>query len=153
MGCGSGIVSVFAASKDAACLAVDVNPVSVKSASENAEQNGFGGKVKTLQSNLFESIPPEEKFDIIFFNPPYYEKEPNTDFEKAFFTGKDFRVIRKFLQRAKSYLAPDGVIYFITSSDLNIELFLNMVKAGGFKFKIVKKVNTLFETFYITKAF
>ena len=153
MGCGSGIVSVFAASMGAKCLAVDVNPVSVKAAEENAIQNGFADNVKTLQSNLFERISSEEKFDIIFFNPPYYEKEPKTDFEKAFFTGKDFRVIRYFLQRAKSHLAEGGVIYFITSSDLDIELFLNMVKAGGFEFNIMKKVNTFFETFYITKAF
>jgi hypothetical protein len=27
-----------------------------------------------------------------------------------------------------------------------------MVSANGYEFKIVKKVNTLFETFYITKA-
>lgn len=153
MGCGSGIVSVFAASKGAGCLAVDVNPVSVKSAAENAAQNGFAEKIEALQSDLFEHIPPGVKFDVIFFNPPYYEKEPGSDFEKAFFTGKDFRVIRKFLNQAKSYLAGDGYIYFITSSDLNIELFLNIVKAGGFEFKINKKVNTFFETFYITKAF
>lgn len=153
MGCGSGIVSVFAASKNACCLAVDVNPVSVKTTEENAKQNNFGEKIKTLQSDLFEHIKAEEKFDIIFFNPPYYEKEPHTDFEKAFFTGKDFRVIRKFLQRAAAHLALDGVIYFITSSDLNIDLFLKMVSAGGFEFNIIKKVNTLFETFYITKAF
>jgi release factor glutamine methyltransferase len=153
MGCGSGIVSVFTASKGAECLAADVNPISVKTAGENANQNGFGDKVKTLQSNLFENIPPEEKFNLIFFNPPYYEKEPNTDFEKAFFTGKDFRVIKDFLAQAKSYLGTGGVIYFITSSDLDIELFLNMVRAGGFEFNIAKKVNTFFETFYITKAF
>lgn len=153
MGCGSGIVSVFAASRDARCLAVDVNPVSVKTTEENAMTNGFKEKINTLQSDLFEHIPAEEKFDMIFFNPPYYEKEPQTDFEKAFFTGKDFRVIRKFLQRAGGHLAPEGTIYFITSSDLNINLFLNMVRAGGFEFNIIKKVNTLFETFYITKAF
>ncbi len=153
MGCGSGIVSVFAASKGAECLAADVNPLGVKSAGENTEKNGFGDKVKTLQSNLFEKISSEEKFDMIFFNPPYYEKEPNTDFEKAFFTGKDFRVIKDFLALAKSYISPGGVIYFITSSDLDIDLFLNMVKAGGFEYNIVKKINTFFETFYITKAF
>lgn len=153
MGCGSGIVSVFTASKGANCLAVDVNPVSVKTAGENAEQNGFGEKVKTVQSNLFENISPVEKFDMIFFNPPYYENEPNTDFEKSFFSGKDFKVIKDFLAQAKNYLSPAGVIYFITSSDLDIKLFLNMVKAGGFEYNIAKKVNTLFETFYITKAF
>jgi release factor glutamine methyltransferase len=153
MGCGSGVVSVFASSKGARCLAVDINPLSVKAAEENAKENGFGDKIKTMQSNLFESIPPEEKFDIIFFNPPYYEKEPKTDFEKAFFTGAGFKVIKDFLEQAKNFFAHGGFIYFITSSDLKLDEFLNMVGAGGFEFNIVKKVNTLFETFYITKAF
>jgi release factor glutamine methyltransferase len=152
MGCGSGVVSVFAALKGARCLAVDVNPNSVKAAEENAKQNGFGDKIKALQSNLFESIPVEEKFDIIFFNPPYYEKEPKTDFEKAFFTGTGFKIIKDFLEQAKNCFVPGGFIYFITSSDLKIDGFLNMIQAGGYEFKIVKKVNTLFETFYITKA-
>jgi release factor glutamine methyltransferase len=153
MGCGSGVVSVFAASKGARCLAVDVNPISVKATEENAKQNGLSDKIKTLPSNLFENIPPEEKFDIIFFNPPYYEKEPNTDFEKAFFTGTGFKVIKDFIEQSKNYFDSGGFVYFITSSDLKIDWFQNMLMAGGFEFKIVKKVNTLFETFYITKAF
>ena len=152
MGCGSGVVSVFAASKGARCLAADVNPLSVEAAEENAKQNGFGDNVKAVQTDLFENIPNDEKFNIIFFNPPYYEKEPKTDFEKAFFTGKGFKVIKDFIEQSKSYLKHDGFIYFITSSDLKLDSFLDMVKAGGFEFKIVKKVNTLFETFYITKA-
>jgi release factor glutamine methyltransferase len=153
MGCGSGVVSVFAASKGAKCLAVDVNPVSVKSAEENAKQNGYIENVKAVQSNLFENILPDEKFDIIFFNPPYYAKEPKTDFEKAFFTGEGFKVIKDFLEQSKNHFSGGGFIYFITSSDLKIDTFLSMLGAAGFEFNIVKKVNTLFETFYITKAF
>ncbi len=153
MGCGSGVVSVFAASKGAGCFAVDVNAVSVKTADENAAENGFSDKIKAVQSNLFENIPPEEKFDIIFFNPPYYEKEPKTDFEKAFYTGSGFRVIKDFLEQSKNHFTPGGYIYFITSSDLKLDTFLLMVKSAGFEYNIIKKVNTLFETFYITKAF
>ena len=123
MGCGSGVVSVFAASKGARCIAVDVNPVSIKAAEENAKKNGFGDKIKALQSNLFENIPPEEKFDIIFFNPPYYEKEPKTDFEKAFFTGEGFKVIKNFLKQAKNHFASGCFIYFITSP-----IFLGKIK-------------------------
>lgn len=152
MGCGSGVVSVFAASKGAKCLAVDVNPASVKATKENADQNGFKDKIKAVQSNLFKNISEDEKFDVIFFNPPYYEKEPRTDFEKAFFTGTGFKVIKDFLEQAKYHFSPGGFIYFITSSDLKIDVFSDIVRAGGFEFKIEKKVNTLFETFYITKA-
>jgi release factor glutamine methyltransferase len=153
MGCGSGVVSVFAASKGAKCLAVDVNPVSVKAAEENAAQNNFNEKIKAIQSNLFENISTDEKFDTIFFNPPYYDKEPVSDFEKAFFAGSKFRVIKDFLEGTKNHFTQNGFIYFITSSDLKLEIFLDILRAQGFEFNIVKKVNTLFETFYITKAF
>ncbi len=153
MGCGSGIVSVIAASKGAKCLAVDVNEMCVKSASENAAQNGFTDSITTVQSDLFEKVPASGKFDFIFFNPPYYAKEPASDFERAFFTGEGYTVLKEFIRKAGNYLASGGAVYFITSSDLDIDLFTGIIRAGGFEFNIIKKVNTFFETFYITKAF
>ena len=72
MGCGSGIVSIFCASLGAECFAADINPAAVKTAKENAELNGFGNKIQVVESNLFENI--KDKFDVIFFNPPYYPR-------------------------------------------------------------------------------
>jgi len=153
MGCGSGIVSVFAASLGAQCLAVDINPSSVGCASFNLKQNHLEKNTRVMQSDLFHDIPESEKFDIIFFNPPYYDKEPVNDFETAFNAGKDYRVIKEFVTDAGKYLNKGGRIYCIVSSDMNIAMFLQILEEQGFKHDIVTEIYKFFETFYIVNSF
>jgi len=167
MGCGCGIVSIFAASKGAECTAVDINPMAVKSASENAEANGFKDKINVLEGDLFTASPPtslqngeggkssgfivseSEGYDNIFFNPPYYRGLPGNDFERAFKGGENYDVINGFLADAKKYLSKDGYICMIISSDMGIEEFTDIAEKTGYSCKIVTKINKLFETFYI----
>ena len=151
MGCGSGIISLAAASKKAKCKAVDINPEAVKSSNENFRLNGIDAKA--IESNLFEMLDKGEKYDIIFFNPPYYNYEPRDDFERAFGGGKDYRVIRDFLQQSKNYLAKDGYICLITSSDMGIDTMLSILDEFKLGYNILHTVKRFFETFYIIKAF
>lgn len=153
MGCGSGIVSVTAVSIGARCLASDINPDSVRCTKDNLKQNHPGDSTVVVQSDLFENIPKSEKFDIIFFNPPYYPKEPETAFELAFNAGINYRVIRDFVQEARKFLKADGRIYYILSSDMDIALFLQILKEHGFKHEIVTEIYKFFETFYIVNSF
>lgn len=153
MGCGSGVVSVFAASKGAKCFAVDINPMGAKAAMQNALRNGLSGNVEALESNLFQKVDTAKKFDIMFFNPPYFKGIPRSNFEQAFKGGEDYEVIRAFINESKSYLNPGGEIYFITSSDMEINLLEEIFRAEGFEFILLKKIEKLLETFYITKSF
>ena len=153
MGCGSGVVSIFAASKGAICFAVDVNPMGAKAAMQNALRNGLSRNVEALESNLFQKMDPEKKFDIMFFNPPYFKGIPKNNFEHAFKGGDNYEVIRTFIIDSKKFLNPEGEIYFITSSDMDIKLLEGMFTANGFEFILSKKIEKLLETFYITKSF
>jgi release factor glutamine methyltransferase len=153
MGCGSGIVSVFAASLGGQCLAVDINPESVRCTEDNLKQNGLENNTRVIQSDLFGNIPASEKFDIIFFNPPYYEKEPSNNFEFAFNAGKGYRVIKDFIRDSKSWLKPGGCIYFIISTDTDVDSVLQAFEIHGFKYNIVTQIYKFFETFYIVKSF
>lgn len=150
MGCGSGIVSVFCASKGAYCIAADINPEAVKATRENAVKNGFEKEIVVIVSNLFENI--KDKFDIIFFNPPYYPKEPENNFEKAFNAGADYRVIKEFASSAGGYLKKGGMICLIISSDMNLHEFNKIFALNGFKIEIIDEHKRFFETFYITKT-
>lgn len=152
MGTGSGAVSVFTASLGAECAAADINPMAVRSARENAAVNGFAEKVTAVESDLFEALNPNELFDIIFFNPPYYKGKPHNNFERAFKGGENLEVITRFLNDAKKYLKPAGVIYFIVSSDMDIQAFLKMIESVGYTHKIAKEIKKFFETFYIISA-
>lgn len=152
MGTGSGIVSVAAASLGADCTAADINPMSVRAAKENAAANGFGNKITVVESDLFEALNKNEKFDIIFFNPPYYKGKPKNNFERAFKGGENLEVISRFLSEAGSSLDPNGVIYFIVSTDMDVKSLERMFANAGFKHKIIKEIKKFFETFYIIEA-
>ncbi len=153
MGCGSGIVSIFAASKGAKCFAVDINPMGAKAVMQNALRNGLSANVEAMESNLFQNMDPSRKFDIMFFNPPYFKGTPKSNFEQAFKGGDDYEVIREFISESANYLAPGGEIYFITSSDMDINLLEQIFRSHGFEFILSKKTEKLLETFYITKSF
>jgi release factor glutamine methyltransferase len=153
MGAGSGIVSVFAASRGAKCLAADINPVAIRCIRENAALNHFEDKIETVESDLFISIKPEErKFDIIFFNPPYYRGNPRNNFERAFKGGPNLEVIDRFLTGSKEYLYPKGKLCFIISSDMDMDDFSARIEAAGFIHKILQYNKRLLETFYIIEA-
>ncbi|MCC6865214.1 MAG: methyltransferase [Ignavibacteria bacterium] len=153
MGSGSGIVSIFAASKGAFCTAVDNNPVAVKCINENIIQNHFTKKITAIESDLFESKQLEnKKFDVIFFNPPYYKGIPKNNFETAFKGGNNLEVIQRFLASSKNYLLKNGIIIFIVSSDMDIDEFFNMLNTAGYNYKILTTNKKYFETFYIIEA-
>lgn len=152
MGTGSGVVSVFAASSGAECIAADINPMAVRSARDNAAANGLEEKITAVESDLFEALNQDKTFDIIFFNPPYYKGNPHNNFERAFKGGENLEVITRFLNDAKKFLKPAGVIYFIVSSDMDIPAFLKMIESEGYTHKIEKEINKFFETFYIISA-
>src|SRR6266542_2929932 len=73
MGCGSGVIGIFDASKGANVTAVDKNPEAVRCTTENASRNNIS--IKVFQSDLYSGFPsPSERgagvrfFDFIFFN-------------------------------------------------------------------------------------
>jgi release factor glutamine methyltransferase len=151
MGTGSGIVSLAASSKGAKCIAVDINPEAVKCADENFHLNQMNAVA--IESDLFEKLDESKKFEIIFFNPPYYNYEPRNDFERGFGGGKDYSVIRDFVKQSKEYLKANGYLCLIISNDMNIETMFSILPENGFNYNILQRTHKFFETFYIIKAF
>lgn len=151
MGCGSGIIGVVAALKKANVMAVDINIEAVKCTLQNFEQNGISAEVK--QSDIFNELDSSKKFDIILFNPPYYKYEPRNDFERGFGGGKDYKVIRKFVSDSKKFLAKDGFLCMIISSDMGIDQMTAILAENGYNYKILQQIDKFFETFFIVKGF
>lgn len=151
MGSGSGIVSIFAASKGANCVACDINPVAVRCITENALQNKLSSQIKVYESDLFESIKSANGagFDIIFFNPPYYKGNPRNNFERAFKGGPNLEVIDKFLLEAKNHLAPKGKLCLLVSTDMDMDDLYSRLQNTGYTYKILLSNKKFFETFYI----
>lgn len=73
LGCGSGIISLLAASKGALVTASDINRTALKALEKASLKNAL--PIHVINSNLFDKLQ-EKQFDYIIINPPYYPKAP-----------------------------------------------------------------------------
>lgn len=84
LGCGYGVIGIYAAHFSGVenVTMVDINPLAVKVAKENAVRNDLGA-INILQSDGFHNMI-EQDFDLILSNPPYHA---NFDVPKNFIEG------------------------------------------------------------------
>ena len=117
MGSGSGIQTETAISQGANpknITLVDINPDSIRLLKKKFPNS------QVIQSDLFAKIK-DEKFDYIFFNPPYLPQDKDNlepkDSQRATTGGKHgSEVINRFLTQAKSHLNTEGKILILISN-------------------------------------
>jgi SAM-dependent methyltransferase len=102
MGCGCGIISVFAALKGATVTAVDINPTAVENTRENCVANGVGS-VDVRISDMFDAV--DGRYDRIVCHPPYFTMEFDR-VEEQWSTSTRF--IPMLFAEGARYLAPGG---------------------------------------------
>ena len=110
MGTGVGILALLAARFGAASvLATDSNPNSVANARLNARRLAMDDVMEVRgPADLFDSVRGEN-FDVILFNAPWIQGEPQTLYDTANYD-PGYRVLDGFLQDAPAHLASGGVI-------------------------------------------
>ena len=151
MGTGSGVLGVFAASRGADVTAIDISPVAVECARDNFLKLGMGSRVKVLRSDLFAEVPEPESWSLIFWNPPFFPRDPSDLEDAAWNAGDGYRAIRRFARDAPRYLSVDGAMYLVFSSDMDIPLVLDFFSEFGFGATRVLSRRALWETFHIFK--
>ncbi|MGB9597878.1 MAG: peptide chain release factor N(5)-glutamine methyltransferase [Candidatus Poribacteria bacterium] len=119
IGTGSGVIAISIAKykQNASVLATDLSINALILARENAVINGVEKRISFVQTDLFDAISMDYKFNWIVSNPPYV---PTHDIEKlskeikyepvmALDGGKDgLNIIRKIICNAYKFLAPNG---------------------------------------------
>ncbi len=138
MGTGSGILSIFAIKNGASnAVGVDISGPALQCARFNVKLNGMTDKIQIKKSSLFSNVG-NQKFDVILFNSPQRTIKPKTTLEKAFF---DYRMktISDFISNAKKFLADSGRIYISYGKAGEIDKLEKLIKAEGYKMRIVKK--------------
>ena len=97
----------------------------------------------------------KEKFDFIFFNPPYVIEEGKRKelIDKAVDGGKNGRkVIDKFIPKIKSHLTENGKSFFL-QNDLNgIKETEDKLEKEILEFEIVSRKKLFFEELVVFKA-
>lgn len=99
LGCGYGIVGIYAASviPGNQVYMTDVDPTAVEISAMNLNVNGISG-VTVLQGNAYDSIDRND-FTVILSNPPYHT---------------DFSVAKTFIEKGFNRLAVGGRMYMVT---------------------------------------
>ncbi len=147
VGCGSGIVSVFAKDHYPNVVATDINPY----AAHCARLNG----IDVIRTDLLAGI--NGTFDIVVFNPPYLptsEDEHVGGWDDIMLNGgPDGRdTIRRFVAEVGSHLNPSGQVLMLISSLTGIKEVCNLMQGAGMSVKKVAESSHFFEKLVVLKG-
>jgi release factor glutamine methyltransferase len=146
LGCGSGIISVFAASQEADVWASDINLVAIESL-ENVK-NKLELNVTTIHSDIFDELP-EVTFDYIFINPPYYPQKPENISEQAWFCGAEYEFFEKLFKQLSIRVEAKTEVLMILSDACNFVKIQNIADNNGLVLSEVYSKPLTFEINYI----
>lgn len=147
LGCGSGILSLFAASKGAKVTATDINTKAITYLQKASKENNI--PITVLHSDLFSKLK-NQYFNYIIINPPYYPKSPENQKEKAWFCGENFEYFKGLFQQLSARNSKE-IIYVILSEDCKIDKIESIAKKYDwyldeiFRVKKLQEINYIFE--------
>jgi len=139
IGTGTGVIALFAALGGARkIVATDINPVAVKNARKTFRLHKVHADIRC--GDVFEAIKPQEKFDIIFWNHPFFcsHAKSRSMLMRGAFDYK-YASLRAFFARAKAHLAPGGEVLLGTSKTARIADILKLAKEYGYIARLLKK--------------
>ncbi len=108
-GCGAG--AFIASYKASTVLGIDISPLAVEYARINAQRLGLNDKVSFRQGSMWSALDPDEKFDVIFGNPPLLPVEPENLLEMAVADSPQMKLTQEFIKGSARYLTPNGRMY------------------------------------------
>ncbi|WP_244482211.1 50S ribosomal protein L11 methyltransferase [Bradyrhizobium pachyrhizi] len=86
LGCGSGVLGLAALRAGAERLvALDINPQAVLTTKLNIEQLGYSEHAEARHSDIYSALQPREKFDLMLFAAPYWNRKAKDDLERSCF--------------------------------------------------------------------
>lgn len=147
VGCGSGIVSVFAAERTAFVVATDINPFAVQCARING--------IEAIRTDLCAAI--DGKFDLVIFNPPYLptsENEHQGKWEDLMLDGGSDgrRTIERFLEQVGELIAPGGKVLLLVSSYTGIPEVCDLMEQTGLRVEIISQSRYFFEQLVVLEG-
>lgn len=144
MGCGMGIIGLFAMKQGAKhVVQVDVNPLAIQNARANRDLYHYSSdQLAIIESNCFDHVP-KQYFDIIVFNIPFHSEPYHTSnpLEHAFHD-PNFASTKKFLKQAVNYCTATTQIFIAFSSKGNILSLEKLFDESGLNWILWKIKNT-----------
>lgn len=119
IGTGTGVLSLMQAQKNQILqlTAIEIEENAFLEACLNVENSPFQKQIKVLKGD-FLTFDFKEKFDLIFSNPPYFEKSyKSTDFEKNLARHNDSLPLDLFLEKVNKIIDEEGELWLILPID------------------------------------
>lgn len=132
LGAGSGLISLMCSRSGAKVFATDINPKCMEAITTSAAVNDLD--ITVLQGDLFDPIPPII-FDYIFVNPPYYNQEPKTPLEHAFYCGNSYQYFKRMFSQIGNYLNQSSQVFMVLSDTANIQQISKIAHENNFTLK------------------
>lgn len=149
IGSGSGILSLLAFKKGAKVSAVDIDPKAVENTRLNFFQNFHEtANLSVLQSDVFSNLP-QQKFDVIVINPPYYFKKVTEDSQQAWYCGENGEYFEMLFSGLRNYIHESSRTYMILEENCEIDRIKDIAKKYRFIFEQVEEKRIRWEKSYI----
>lgn len=148
LGCGSGIISLYASKKQAIVTATDINKIALQYLEKASLKNNLD--LEIIQSDLFDNLQ-NRIYDYIIINPPYYPRTPKNTKEKAWFCGENFEYFEKLFKQIPNHITNSSNVFMILSNDCDIEHIKSITSKSDLNLKIFFEKKILGEINYIFK--
>lgn len=142
IGCGSGIISLCAASEKMYVDAVDINEYALQNTRENLLMNKLSERVNIYFSDVFSHVKESKKFDLIFWNVPFIYTESRVDslLDKSVFSYY-YNDLETFFKSYKNFLAESGQAIIAFSNDIgDYSKLKDKANKFGVKLNLYKKI-------------
>jgi len=140
VGTGCGFIALFAALNGAHVEATDINPDAVANTKENFARYDF--LVPVYLGDMFETVPPNNKYDVIFWNHPFNNGDDpgETLLLKA---GFDYHYdsLRKYVSQAHLHLATGGRLLLGSGIFADKKEIQAIAKEHGYELKKLEEVD------------
>lgn len=151
---GTGVVGLNAAKFADEVTLVDINEYALNLINLNASKNNIDN-IRVIKSDLFSELE-NEKFDVIFMNPPYLPGNASTSdyLDIATIGGKEgHEFTERFVLEAKKHLEPGGRIFMVLSTKYNTEKVYKAMRSVGLSYRVIDSESFFFEKLILIEAY
>lgn len=143
IGAGCGILEILLSNHAKKVIGVEINGKAVACARKNVTLNKIKN-VEIRQSDMFENVGTEEKFDLIIMVPPAFNV-PAKKVADYSYIDTDHKIINSFLKNVSAHIKQDSKV-IVMYPEVWKNVLERLAKECGFKFDIIaQKKNVLYK--------
>jgi len=154
VGCGAGLITLFAAERARSVIGIDSSLEAVRNTVENLRRSDLHNNCHVIESDLLGALAPAVKFSLIVFNPPYLPQDnEHTDLDHALVGGQTgTELTLRFVRQAAGHLTSKGRMLLVASSLSDIDSIREAMTECGLSVSLVSEKSLFFEKIQVLRG-